>query len=422
MSMWTMIADALGLGPAPAVQNSTPLPSIVRGNEMWDDLVASSGGLVVPNERTALQISAVYACVNLIAGAISAMPMNIYRQAPDGERNRLPNDGLWWVLNEQMTPRWSAASGWEFLVLSLLLYGDAFAKILRNRNGEVTGLMPVHPWRVSVAVTPDGLRLVYAIEKDPAVLGGTLEREVLDQDDVLHVAGFGFDGLRGMSPLRHSLRMAGSVALATQEYSARFFANSARPDYVLQTAGKVAPETIEQIKAQIDQRHGSPINAHRPMVLTGGMEAKVLSLPLEDLQLLQIRQFQIEEIARIYGVPPFMIGHTEKTTSWGSGVEGMGKGFVRYTLRGHLNKFQNELNRKFFRTAARVAEFDTTELERGDTKGLFEAFRIAVGRAGEPGFMTVQEVRERLNLKRTPDGDLNPGGTNAEQPAPPAGQ
>jgi HK97 family phage portal protein len=282
--------------------------------------------------------------------------------------------------------------------------------------------MPVHPWRVSVAVTPDALRLVYAIEKDPAVLGGNLEREVLDQDDVLHVAGFGFDGLRGMSPLRHSLRMAGSVALATQEYSARFFANSARPDYVLQTAGKVAPETIEQIKAQIDQRHGSPINAHRPMVLTGGMEAKVLSLPLEDLQLLQIRQFQIEEIARIYGVPPFMIGHTEKTTSWGSGVEGMGKGFVRYTLRGHLNKFQNELNRKFFRTAARVAEFDTTELERGDTKGLFEAFRIAVGRAGEPGFMTVQEVRERLNLKRTPDGDLNPGGTNAEQPAPPAGQ
>jgi HK97 family phage portal protein len=422
MSMWTMIADALGLGQAPAVQNSTPLPSIVRGNEMWDDLVASSGGLVVPNERTALQISAVYACVNLIAGAISAMPMNIYRQAPDGERNRLPNDGLWWVLNEQMTPRWSAASGWEFLVLSLLLYGDAFAKILRNRNGEVTGLMPVHPWRVSVAVTPDALRLVYAIEKDPAVLGGNLEREVLDQDDVLHVAGFGFDGLRGMSPLRHSLRMAGSVALATQEYSARFFANSARPDYVLQTAGKVAPETIEQIKAQIDQRHGSPINAHRPMVLTGGMEAKVLSLPLEDLQLLQIRQFQIEEIARIYGVPPFMIGHTEKTTSWGSGVEGMGKGFVRYTLRGHLNKFQNELNRKFFRTAARVAEFDTTELERGDTKGLFEAFRIAVGRAGEPGFMTVQEVRERLNLKRTPDGDLNPGGTNAEQPAPPAGQ
>ena len=422
MSMWKMISDALGLGPAGGVQNSAPLPSIVRGNEMWDDLVASSGGLVVPNERTALQISAIYACVNLIAGAISAMPMNIFRQAPDGERDRLPNDNLWWLLNEQMTPRWSAASGWEFLVLSLLLYGDAFAKIVRNRAGEVVGLTPVHPWRVSVAVTPDGLRLVYAIEKDPAVLGSTLEREVLDQDDVLHVAGFGFDGTRGLSPLRHSLRMAGSVALATQEYSARFFANSARPDYILETEHKLGPEAVEQLRSQVEQRYGAPINSHRPMVLTNGLTAKTLSLPLEDLQLLQVRQFQIEEIARIYGVPPFMIGHTEKTTSWGSGVEGMGKGFVRYTLRGHLNKFQNEINRKFFRTAARVAEFDTTELERGDTKGLFEAFSIAVGRAGEPGFMTVAEVRERLNLKRTPDGDLNPGGTNAEQPAPPAGE
>lgn len=422
MSMWTMITDALGLGPARSVENSAPLPSIVRGNEMWDDLVASSGGLVVPNERTALQISAIYACVNLIAGAISAMPMNIFRQAPDGERDRLPNDNLWWLLNEQMTPRWSAASGWEFLVLSLLLYGDAFAKIVRNRAGEVVGLTPVHPWRVSVAPTPDGLRLVYAIEKDPAVLGSSLEREVLDQDDVLHVPGFGFDGTRGLSPLRHSLRMAGSVALATQEYSARFFANSARPDYILETEHKLGQEAVEQLRSQVEQRYGAPINSHRPMVLTNGLTAKTLSLPLEDLQLLQVRQFQIEEIARIYGVPPFMIGHTEKTTSWGSGVEGMGKGFVRYTLRGHLNKFQNEINRKFFRTAAKVAEFDTTELERGDTKGLFEAFRIAVGRAGEPGFMTVAEVRERLNLKRTPDGALNPGGTNAEQPAPPAGE
>lgn len=230
-----------------------------------------------------------------------------------------------------------------------------------------------------------------------------------------------FDGVRGLSPLRNELRMAGSVALATQEYSARFFANSARPDLVLATDQALTPEVIDNLRAQLQDRHGGPANAHKPMLLTGGMKPTVVTMPLEELQLLQVRQFQIEEIARIYGVPPHMIGHTEKTTSWGSGVESMGTAFVRYTLRRHLNKFQNEINRKFFRTASRVAEFDTTELERADTKTLFESFRIAMGRAGEPGFMTTEEIRSFLNLKKTPDGALNPGVTN-EQAIPPAGE
>jgi len=158
------------------------------------------------------------------------------------------------------------------------------------------------------------------------------------------------------------------------------------------------------------------------MLLTNGLDIKTLTMPLEDMQLLETRKFQIEEIARVYGIPPFMLGHNEKTTSWGAGVEAMGTGFVRYSLRQDLNKFTNEINRKFFRTARRVVEFDTTELERADTKSLFESFRIAVGRAGEPGFMTTEEVRDRLSLKRVPDGTLNPGVTPNAQAAPPAGQ
>lgn len=420
MTIWQDAAKALGFGKAAPIQNNVPLSTVTRDSDFWNDIVATSGGLVVPTEQTARQLSAITACVNLIAGAISAMPMHIYRQDSTGERDRLPNEGLWWVLNEQMTPRWSAADGWEFLVGSLLIHGDAFAKIVRNRMGEITGLVPLHAWRVKVAVTPDGMRLVYAVEADPAVMGGSAGREVLDQDDVLHVS-MNFDGVRGLSPLRNELRMAGSVALATQEYSARFFANSARPDLVLATDQTLTPEVINNLRAQLEDRHGGLANAHKPMLLTGGMKPTVVTMPLEELQLLQVRQFQIEEIARIYGVPPHMIGHTEKTTSWGSGVESMGTAFVRYTLRRHLNKFQNEINRKFFRTASRVAEFDTTELERADTKTLFESFRIAMGRAGEPGFMTTEEIRSFLNLKKTPDGALNPGVTN-EQAVPPAGE
>jgi HK97 family phage portal protein len=403
---------------------------IVRGTSIFEALGAASGGLMLPTELSALTISAVYASINLIAGAISALPVSIYGRQMDGELDRLPSDDLHWVLNEQMTPRWSAASGWEFLVQSLLMHGDAFARIIR-KGPLVAGLEPLHPLRVYVMPNADASRLIYVIDPDP-FFPGTTERVVLDQDDVLHVAGFGFNGFRGLSPLRHALRMTGAVSLATQEYAARFFANSARPDVVLETDQKLGPDTINNLRDQWQERHQGPMNAHKPAVLTSGLSAKVLSLPVEDLQLLEIRQFQIEEIARIYGIPPFMIGHNEKTTSWGSGVEAMGIGFVRYTLRQHLNKFQNELNRKLFRTAAKVAEFDTTDLERADLSTMMTAFRTALGRAGEKPIMSVNEVRHFLRLNTVDGGDSMDAttaaapkeGSNApdETPQPPGQQ
>lgn len=396
---------------------------IIKGTTLFDALTYGSGGLPVPTEKTALTVSAIYASVNLIAGAISTLPLNIYRRDRNGELDQLHDDPLWWVFNEQMVPRWSAANGWEFLVQSLLLPGDAFAKLKRTRNGEVIGIEPVLYNRVTPLPSQDGSRLLYAIEPDfglPERYRG--EREVLDQDDVLHVPGFGFDGYRGMSPLRYALRMTGAEALATQEFAARFFANSARPDLVFQTDRTLTNEVVDKLREQWAERHQGVSNAHKPAILTNGLEAKVLSIPMEDLQLLQLRQFQVEEVARIYGVPPFMIGHNEKTTSWGSGVEAMGVGFVRYTLRQHLNKFENEFNRKIFRTASKVAAFDTADLERADLKSLFEAYRTALGRAGEPGFMTVEEVRDKIKLKRQPDTPLPTGGTNApEQASQPAG-
>jgi len=403
--------------------NSAPTATTLAGWSSFEEWNGGSGGLPIVNEKTALTVSAIYASVNLLAGAVSALPVNLYTRKPDGERDLRHSDPLWWTLNEQMTPRWSAAVGWEYLVQSLLLHGDGFAEIRRTSMGEVAGLEPIHPSRVRVVPTPDGGRLVYVVAFDPTLPpGSSRDSRVIDQDDMLHIPGFGFDGLRGLSPLRYALRMAGSVALATQDYSARFFANSARPDYALQTSQQMTPEKIDHLREQIAERNGGS-NAHKPMVLTNGLELKTITLPAEDMQLISTRQFQIEEIARIYGIPPFMIGHNEKTTSWGSGVEAMGQAFVRYALRQHLNKFQNELNRKLFRTAARVAEFDTTELERGDTTAMFNAFKVALGGAGAPGFMTVNEVRGRLSLKRIEGADkLSEGGPNAPQPNPqPAG-
>ena len=272
---------------------------------------------------------------------------------------------------------------------------------------EVIGLEPIHYDRVQVVAKEDGSRLVYAVAPDftlPTPVSSNWE--AVDQDDMIHVPGFGFNGLRGLSPLRHALRMAAPVAMATQEYSARFFANGARPDYVLESPDSPGAEAIDRIKETLAERHKGPQNAHRPMILTNGMKLNPVGLPAEEMQLIATRQFQIEEIARIYGVPPFMLGHNEKTTSWGSGVEAMGIGFVRYTLRQHLTKFENELNRKLFRTSAKTLAFDTTDLTKADMTVQFNAYRVAIGRAGEPGFMTTEEVRKRIGLKCDPDGVL----------------
>lgn len=401
-------------------QDSYATTTITRGSTAWDELFGAPGVALYPSEKTAFTVSAIYACVNLYAGAIASLVKHIYRVQQDGERDKSLTDPLWWVLNEEMSPRWSAANGWEFMIQSLLLHGDGFARIIRDRQSMPIGLKPMHPNYVEVVANTDLDRLVYIYTPD-AAQERTGPVQVIDQDDVVHIAGFGFDGLRGMSPLRYALREAGSVAISAQKYSNAFFANSARPDFALTTDQKLSPEAIESLRSQLAENHGGVERSFKPMVLQGGLDIKTITMPVTDIQLIETRQFQIEEIARIYGVPPFMIGYNEKTTSWGSGVEAMGTGFVRFSLRQHLNKIETELNRKLFRTAAKRVEFDTFDLERADMKSMFEAFRIGIGRAGEPGFISVEEARMRLNMKRRPDGTLNQGSNDvAQPPQPPA--
>ena len=416
MSMRDYIPAWLGGSrTAPAVQNASPLPVVLQDSN-YREIFGPAINLPVPTEQTALMVSAVHACVNLIAGTISALPLELYHQSVDGERERLTNDNLWWILNEEFIPRWSAANAWEYMTQSLLLHGDAFAVIERDYAGGVRGLIPVHPMRASVILAPDKRRLVYSIL--PELPADGAKATIYDQDDILHIGGFGFDGFRGLSPIRYALRMTGAVTIATQEYSANFFANSARPDFAITSPNKLSPETVDQLRAMLNDRHGGTSKAHQPMVLSGGLDVKQMQMPIGDMQLIETRKFQVEEIARIYGVPAFMIGHVEKTTSWGSGVAEMGTAFVRYTLAQHLNKFETEINRKLFRTRAKVAKFDTANLERADMTTLFNSFRVGLGRAGEPGFLTVAEVRQALNLKRQPDGELFSGIAAPAAPTP----
>ena len=356
----------------------------------WVNGGLTSAGVPV-NERTAMSVSAVYACVSLIGGAIASLPLHIYRRDASGQRERVDLP-LWWLLNEQPHISWAAAPWWEFAAWSLLLHGDSFSEIVRagSRSPDVAGFLPWHPRTVQVDRVEG--RLKYSLFDNGAAI------RVVDQDDMLHVPGVGFDGFRGISQLRHALRNPAGIALAADEFSAAFFKNGARPDFALVTAGTLSDAAAKTLRDTWQQRYGGAANAHLPAILTGGLEVKELTMPAEDAQLIATRQFQVEDIARIFGVPPFMIGHTEKTTSWGAGIEQLSIGFVKYTLQRHLTKFEQEINRKLWPTRSTYfAEFSVDGLLRGDAKTRSEYYRAALGGSNGPGWMTQDEVRRLEN-------------------------
>lgn len=366
-------------------------------------------------ERNAMSVSAVYACVNLIGGAVASLPLQFFRRDAKDNRKAYKPD-LWWMFNEQPCVAWAAATAWEYALQSLLLRGDSFWRIIRasRLSANIVGFEPRHPSTVTPRRVTD--RLVYDIDPQPWDPLGT-KRVTVDQDDMLHIAGPNFDGLRGQSQIGGALRISGSLALSSDEYMLSFYKNSARPDFALQTDGVLDNGQIDNLRNQVNEQHQGVARSWKPIVLQGGLKVQPITINPRDAQLMEMRKFQVEDVCRVMGVPPFMVGYTEKTTSWGSGVEQMGIGFVKYTLQRHLVKFEQEINRKVFRTARNFCEFNTAGLERGDTMQRFNAYRVALGRAGEQPWMAVDEIRKLENWE--PRDDLQPvGGTPAPEPAP----
>lgn len=380
---------------------AVPSSSVVRGSDGYSMFAIPNNAGVPVTESTVMNVSAVYACIQLISGAMASLPLPIYERTKTG-RQRVDHS-LWWLLNEQPLPRCSASTFWRYMMTSKLLHGDGFALIKRKSafSPEIVSITPWHPLAVNVYLNGD--RLAYQFIN---YIGGQgIESQMYDQDDVLHFTGVGFNGLRSVSPLRHALRNAAGIALAADKYSAEFFSASAKPEIVIKT--EMAKLSGEQKELIIDAwKSIQQGDRTRPGVLGAGMSLQELTINAEEAQLLQSRMFQIEDIARIYGVPPFMIGHTQNTTSWGSGVEQMGIGFVKYTLSQHIVDAEQEINRKLFLTEKNFCEFNTAGLERGDIKTRNESYRIGLGRAGEPAWLTVNEVRLAENLPPIDGGDV----------------
>lgn len=360
---------------------------------------ASSGASVTAD--TSMRVSAVYGCVSLIAGAIATLPLGVFQRTDEG-RDKADHP-YWWLFNEQASDNWTSAAAIEYLISSKLFYGDGFGRLIRangGKSGKVIGWEPLHPSRVQ-PMSKDG-RVIYRLTPSD----GT--PYTLTSDDMIHLPSLGFDGLTSPSPITYAAREAIGTAIAAQEQSGQFFAGGANFDYALKTASKLSVEQLTQLKTSLLARAQN--GGRGPLILSGGLEPAQLSVNSKDAEILATRLFTVEEICRVFGVPPHMVGHTDKTTSWGSGIEAQGIGFVRYTLQRHLTPMQQEINRKLWPVRERFfVEHITAALERGDLKGRYEAYRIAMGRAGEMPFMDANEVRRLENMPPSDTLQMNPG-------------
>jgi len=385
-------------------------------SQLWSTfgVVPTAAGVSVTAE-SAKRSAAVYACVNLIAGTIASTPIPIFERTADGRRK--VDHPLQWLLNEQPCPGMTAASMWEWLISSILLRGDGLCEIVRTSKGsnQIKALVPLERDQVVVSEATDG-RLIYAYREEGGKTRGIL------QEDILHFPGYGFNGLRGESVIGYAGRQAIGTALAADLHAGGFFQRGASPSIAIEYPAGVAPkaEQADFLRAQFDEKYSGIDNSHRPLVLVNGGKISQVSLSPQDSQLLQTRQWQVIDIARAFGVPPVLIGESEKTSSWGSGVEQILRAFLTFTLNPRLVMIEQELNRKLWPTRERFfLEFNRQGWLEGDNAAQTDYLTKALGGPGAQGWMTINEVRRLKNLPPIPGGDelTKAGANNATQPA-----
>jgi HK97 family phage portal protein len=385
------------------VENLTVMSSDLSGMREIFQMQPSSSGYLV-SDYTAMLVTTVFACLSKISGAVQQLPIHEYQTGENGDRELVtPASPLWWLLNESPAAQWTAASWKEWIAHCVHLRGDQVTQILRagapSAGGKPVGLRPFHPdWvRTRPYVSPEGeLRNAYDVFHPYLNQSYTL-----DQDDVLHFSGYGFNGLRSLSVIQHAARSAIGNELAASDYMGKSVGAGSMPKIALTYPNTLKPDQAELLRKSFVATYGNgPTQQMMPLVLTEGGTATPLTISPIDMQLLESRKLTRGQICEAFGVPPVMIGDQEKATSWGTGVEQITLGFVKYTLQPHLVRWSEEMNRKLYRRAGRFVDFDLDALLAGDSKGQAEAFRFALGGPGSgDGWMSINEVRRLKNQK-----------------------
>ena len=363
----------------------------------------TTAGKVV-NERTAMQTTAVYACVRILAESIAGLPLHVYAYKGQG-KERMPAHPLYFLLHDAPNPEMTSFVFRETLMTHLLLWGNAYAQILRDGMGRVIGLYPLLPDRMDVGRDSKTGELYYlytrSTEENPNFKEAGQIR--LRRTDVLHIPGLGFDGLVGYSPIAMAKTAIG-IALATEEYGATFFQNGARPAGVLEHPGVV--KDPEKLRESWHSVYGGTKNVGKIALLEEGVKYQQIAIPPEEAQFLQTRKFQIDEIARLYRVPPHMVGDLEKSSF--SNIEQQSLEFVKYTLNPWVVRWEQSLQKALLTDKERkdyFIRFNVDGLLRGDYKSRMEGY--AIGR--QNGWLSANDIRsiEDMNpINADEGGDL----------------
>lgn len=360
-------------------------------NSLWGNtysfLFGSTTSGKTVNERTAIQTSAVYACVRILAETIASLPLQTYRYTENG-KEKATDHRLYFLLHDEPNPEMTSFVFRETLMGHLLLWGNAYAQIIRDGRGKVIALYPLMPDKMSVERNDKG-DIYYIYSKEG-------QGYPLRDDEVLHIPGLGFDGLIGYSPIAMAKNSIG-MAIATEEYGAKFFANGASPGGVLMYPGVVKdPQRVRDSWNSVYQGND---NSHKVAVLEEGMKFQSIGIPPEQAQFLETRKFQIEEICRIYRVPPHLVASLDKATF--SNIESQNISFVVHTIRPWLVRLEQSFQRTLILPSEKkeyFIRFTVEGLLRGDFASRTQGYSTAI----QNGWMSPNDVRELENMNPIP--------------------
>lgn len=350
------------------------------------------------NERTAMQTTAVYACVRILAEAVASLPLHVYEYQDDGGKKLVHDHPLYYLLHDEPNPEMTSFVFRETLMSHLLIWGNAYAQIIRDGAGRVLGLYPLLPDKMDVQRDDRGnIYYVYSRNSDENPMFKEYGDIRLKAEDVLHIPGLGFDGLIGYSPIAMAKNAVG-MTLACEEYGASFFANGANPGGILEHPGVLKDPS--KVRESWNSVYRGVNNAHKIAVLEEGMKYQQIGIPPEEAQFLETRKFQINEIARLYRIPPHMVGDLDKSSF--SNIEQQSLEFVKYTLDPWVIRWEQSLQRSLLLLGEKGKYFiklNVDGLLRGDYQSRMNGY--AVGR--QNGWFSANDIREMENMNPIPD-------------------
>ena len=349
------------------------------------------------NEFTAMQTTAVYSCVRILAEAVASLPLHVYRYKENG-KERVYNHHLYHILHNEPNTEMSSFVFRETLMSHLLIWGNAYAQIIRDGAGRVVALYPLLPNKMTVSRDKNGENYyIYTTTSDENPNFKDYGSVVLRKQDVLHIPGLGFDGLVGYSPIAMAKNAVG-MTIATEEYGASFFANGANPGGVLEHPGVL--KDPKKVRDSWNEVYRGTANAHKIAVLEEGMKYQQIGIPPEEAQFLETRKFQINEIARLYRIPPHMVGDLEKSSF--SNIEQQSLEFVKYTLDPWVIRWEQAMQRSLLLPKEKQEFFirlNVDGLLRGDYQSRMNGYAIGI----QNGFLCPNDVRELENMNLIPD-------------------